>query len=263
VDRAKRVTDVLRSIQLQNLGIAHGFNLRSGGLSAGPFASFNLGRGVGDEPMRVQENRERFARAVSFPENALYEVSQVHGSSIHRVVPGVALEVVREIPADGLLAVGAGLAIAVRSADCVPILLADPQTGAVAALHAGWRGVVAGVVQAGVASLRAARRGEGVGRSAIVAAIFPHIRRCCFEVGTDVAEALAAASSDRAVVDRTGNKPHVDLTRAVLAQLVGAGIERAHIDDVAGCTCCEPARFFSYRRDGASSGRHLTAIISR
>jgi polyphenol oxidase len=263
VGRAKRVTDVLRSLQLQNLGIAHGFNLRSGGVSAGAFLSFNLGRGVGDEAARVQANRERFARAVGYPEAALYEVSQVHGRSIHRVAPGAGVATVRETLADGLVAMGPGLAIGVRSADCVPILLADPETGAVAALHAGWRGVVQGVVEAGVASLRAAGRGQGEARSPIVAAIFPHIRRCCFEVGTEVAEALAAASSDRAVVDRTYDKPHVDLARAVLAQLVGAGIERARIDDVPGCTCCEPARFFSYRRDGAASGRHLTAIVSR
>jgi polyphenol oxidase len=257
------VTDVLRSLQLQNLGIAHGFSLRSGGVSAGPFASFNLGRSVGDEAARVQANRERFARAVGYPEAALYEVSQVHGRLIHVVAAGAAVATVREERADGLVAPLPGLAIGVRTADCVPILLADTGTGAVAALHAGWRGVARGVVEAGVASLRAACQAQGVTRSVIVAAIFPHIRRCCFEVGTEVAEALVTASSDGAVVDRIGEKLHVDLTRAVLAQLMGAGIERAHIDDVPGCTRCEPERFFSYRRDGAASGRHLTAIVSR
>jgi polyphenol oxidase len=262
VGRAKRVTDVLRSLQLQNLGIAHGFNLRTGGVSAGPFASFNLGRSVGDEAARVHANRERFARAVGYPETALYEVSQVHGRSIQVVAPGAAVATVRQTPADGLVAALPGLAIGVRSADCVPILLADRATGAVAALHAGWRGVVLGVVEAGVASLCAAGQRQGGAWSGIVAAIFPHIRRCCFEVGPEVAEALATASSDGAVVDRTGEKPRVDLARAVLAQLVGAGIEPAHIDDVPGCTRCEPARFFSYRRDGAASGRHLTAIVS-
>jgi polyphenol oxidase len=247
------VTDVLRSFQLQNLGIAHGFNLRSGGVSAGPV----------DEAARVRANRERFARAVGYPEAALYEVSQVHGRSIQVVGPGAAVAAIRQTPADGLVAVGAGLAIGVRSADCVPILLADGATGAVAALHAGWRGVVAGVVEAGVASLRAAGQGPGDARSRIVAAIFPHIRRCCFEVGTDVADALATAAPDGVVVDRSGEKPHADLARAVLAQLVLAGIERARIDDIPGCTRCEPERFFSYRRDGAASGRHLTAIVSR
>jgi YfiH family protein len=253
------VTDVLRSLQLQDLGIAHGFNLRSGGVSSAPFASFNLGRNVGDDLARVQENRERFARSLGYREPALYEVEQVHGRSIRVVKAGDAVATVRETRADGLIAVGSGLPIGVRSADCVPILLAHGPSGAVAALHAGWRGVVTGVVEAGVAALRA----QGVAAPEIVAAIFPHIRRCCFEVGTEVADALAAASPDAAVVDRTREKLHADLTRAVLAQLLRAGVDRARIEDVPGCTRCEPARFFSYRRDGAASGRHLTAIVSR
>jgi polyphenol oxidase len=247
------VTDVLRSLQLQNLGVAHGFSLRSGGASSSR----------GDDAAGERASRARLARSLGYREAALYEVSQVHGRAIQVVKPGAAVATVRQTHADGLVAVGPGLPIGVRTADCVPILLADSRTGAVAALHAGWRGVVAGVVEAGIAAVHAAGQAQGGAPAVIVAAVFPHIRRCCFEVGSEVADALAAAIADDSVVDRSRHKPHVDLARAVVAQLVRAGVDRACIDDVPGCTRCDSARFFSYRRDGAASGRHLTAIVSR
>ena len=103
----------------------------------------------------------------------------------------------------------------------------------------------------------------GPGR--VLAAIGPHIETCCFEVGDDVAAELAAASTQGAAVieRRAGARPHVDLRRVVRAQLVAAGVGDADIDDVAGCTVCDAARFFSYRRDGARSGRLLSAIVAR
>ena len=147
-----------------------------------------------------------------------------------------------------------------RIADCAPLLLLDTESGAVAALHAGWRGTVGGVVAAGVQALL--QRGGGR-REALAVAIFPHIRRCCFEVGDDVAAELARPRPIRDVVDRSRGKPHVDLTAILVAQLAALGVARERIDDVAGCTRCEAQRFFSFRRDGKQSGRHLAAIVSR
>jgi copper oxidase (laccase) domain-containing protein len=118
----------------------------------------------------------------------------------------------------------------------------------VAAIHAGWRGVVGGVVRAGVGLL---------GGRALVAAIGPCIGPCCFEVGRDVAEKLGF------VVRETGDKAYVDLRAAVRSQLVALGLDDARIEDVAGCTRHEPGRFHSFRRDGANSGRMLAAIRSR
>jgi YfiH family protein len=132
----------------------------------------------------------------------------------------------------------------------------------VAAIHAGWRGTVRGVVEAGVRALL----GAGSGRpEQLRAAIFPHIRACCFEVGEDVAQELldATPGGDLAVIDRSRAKPHVDLAAIVSAKLHALGLERGHVEQVEGCTRCEPQRFFSYRRDGKRSGRHLAAIVSR
>jgi YfiH family protein len=143
----------------------------------------------------------------------------------------------------------------VRVADCVPVLVGARTSGAVAAIHAGWRGVVAGVLGAALAALD----GDAGRERERVAAIGPCIGPCCFEVGADVAESIARATDEPRVVTRVvGDKAFVDLRRAVRAQLAKAGV--VDVEDVPGCTRCEPARFFSFRRDAAASGRHLAAI---
>jgi YfiH family protein len=173
---------------------------------------------------------------------AVIQVKQVHGARAVRAAEAARQE------ADALVAREAGVAVGVRVADCVPVLVADETSGAVAAIHAGWRGVVGGVVRAGV---------ELLGGTRLVAAIGPCIGPCCFEVGRDVAERIGF------VVREHGDKAYVDLRAAVRAQLVALGLDDAHIEDVAGCTKHEPERFHSFRRDGARSGRMLAAIRSR
>jgi YfiH family protein len=158
---------------------------------------------------------------------------------------------------DAVVALRGELACGVRSADCVPILLGDLQSGAVAAVHAGWRGVVAGVVGAAVQGLRAEIGAEGE----LVAAIGPHISVAAFEVGEDVAAELGRASDARDVVVRSEAHFRVDLRRIVRAQLTATGMDASAIDDVFGCTMGEPERYFSFRRDGQKSGRHLSAIV--
>lgn len=241
----------VRSALLDEHGFAHGFSTRQGGVSEGPFASLNLARTVGDDPAAVAENTRRFEAAIGGPAR-LYEVSQVHGDALVEVA-GEPVADIRRIEADGLLARIAGAAVAVRTADCVPVLLADPETGAVAAVHAGWRGVEARIVGGAVARLGPAPR--------LLAAIGPHIRLDAFEVGPEVAERIAAVAHGEPVVERREPRPHVDLARAVRAQLVHAGVER--IDDVGGCTHAEADRFFSHRRDRGNTGRHLSAIAAR
>jgi len=160
-------------------------------------------------------------------------------------------------------------AAGVRVADCVPILLGDEASGAVAAIHAGWRGVVAGVVRAGALFLAGDPEGDAsperlVRPSAVVAAIGPCIGACCFEVGADVADAIERACASGAVVARRdGSKAFVDLRAAVRAQLVALGIDPSRVDDVGGCTKHEADRFHSFRRDGQNSGRMLAAIATR
>ncbi len=250
---------LLRSALLSHHGFSHGFSLRQGGVSRAPYDTMNLGRNVGDQPEHVAENHRRMAEAVGYREAALFELSQVHGSVVEQVRQGDDAERLRTHSGDGLVTACRGLAVAVRTADCIPVLVADPQTRAVAALHAGWRGTAAGVVLAGISSLC---RLADARPKRLSAAIFPHIRACCFEVGEDVASELARASVASHVVHRGREKPHVDLAKLVRAQLMAAGVAAESIEDVAGCTQCEASRFFSFRRDGQASGRHLAVIVA-
>ncbi len=250
---------ILQSESLTRLGFAHGFSLRTGGVSHAPYDSLNLGRVVGDDPAAVAENHRRMAEAVGYPDGTLFETSQVHGVRVREVMVGEAPAAVREEEADALLAVSAGVAIGVRAADCLPLLVVDPKSRAVTAVHAGWRGTVAGVAPLAV---RALRDRTGAPAERLHAAVFPHIRACCFEVGGDVAEQITAASPDKHVIDTTHARPHAVLAAVIRAQLAAAGLSPDKVDDVAGCTRCEPERFFSFRRDGTRSGRHLLAVVA-
>lgn len=250
---------VLRSKLLDAAGVAHGFSTREGGVSVGPYASMNLGWSVGDDPRAVEENHQRLAAAIGHERSALRLATQVHGASVLDA-DSVTRDRRSEPPGtghDALVTRSAGTAIGVRTADCVPILVADPATGAVAAIHAGWRGVVQGVVGNAIEALAP----DPTGRGRLVAAIGPHIRAERFEVGQDVAQQIAEAS-DASVVIAGTPRPHVDLARAIRIQLERAGLAASHIDDVGGCTLAEPERFHSHRRDGDKSGRMLSVVVA-
>jgi YfiH family protein len=254
------MVDLLRSERLLRHGFRHGFALRTGGVSEGPFASANLGRSVGDVPARVEENLRRLARAVGFSPSELYEVSQVHGREVRVVDRLEAPADVRRDRADALAGRGVGLALGVRVADCGSVLLADPATGAIAAVHAGWRGAVSGVVPRTIAALL---RAHGARPEDLLAVIGPHIRRASFEVGPEVALQMAGAAPGAEVVYDASPRPYADLTAVLVHQLRAAGIPPAQIDDLGGCTYAEPGRFFSHRRDHGRTGRHLAVIVGR
>lgn len=246
-----------KSALLGRVGFRHAFFTRGGGVSAGPYASLNFSVAVGDSQENVDENLRRAAAVLGVAVPRIYFASQIHGRNVLEVDGTEDRQAVLFREADAVLSRHPDVACAVRIADCVPVLLGDPATGDVAAVHAGWRGVVAGVVEHAVSSL-----GAGRGTSGFVAAIGPHISVRAFEVSEDVARQLREASPDPDVVNRTlGIKPHVDLRRIVRAQLRRAGLADDHIDDVAGCTVADPD-LFSYRRDGKRSGRHLAAIVA-
>jgi YfiH family protein len=213
---------------------------------------------VGDSEANVAENLARAATALGVSTERLYYLSQVHGKVAVSLQGDERRTEVVERQGDALTSLNPDCAIGVRVADCVPILLADSHSGAVAAVHAGWRGLVAGVVEAGVEAVRGA---AGSGKE-LVAAIGPHISVGAFEVSEEVATTLAGCSPDPNVIDRRyGAKPHVDLAKIATAKLEALGVPRANIDRVGGCTFLEPERYFSFRRDGPRSGRHLAAIV--
>ena len=175
---------------------------------------------------------------------------QVHGATVH-VTHGP------PAPAqgDGLWTRTPGLVVAVRVADCVPILLWDPGAPAVAAVHAGWRGTAQDIAGEAVA---VGARSLGADPSRLRAALGPSIGPCCFEVGDEVVEALRALGlgDDRfGLREDPRARPHVDLRAANRALLRRAGLADHHVEDVGGCTCCHPDRYESFRRDGPASGR--------
>ncbi len=201
----------------------------------------------------------RLAAHLGVAANGLREAKQVHGAA----VVTARLEPVPEgTEADALVTAVAGVAVAIKVADCVP-LVARSDTGAVAAIHAGWRGFVAGVIPNALAELGRVSGSDRVATWTVV--IGPHIGSCCFEVGADVAETIAAASDHRdgVVVPQAGGKnPHVDLDLAVRVHLARAGIAAENVTRLEGCTRCDAERFHSYRRDGANAGRHRIAAVA-
>ncbi|MBN2192023.1 MAG: peptidoglycan editing factor PgeF [Polyangiaceae bacterium] len=252
--------DFLESPVLRRAGFRHAFFTRKGGVSTGPFATLNFSRSVGDAEANVEANLERAAATLGVPRANLFLLTQVHSAIVVELGPGDVATNTAERSGDALVAARGGRACCVRVADCVPILLADRVSGAVAAVHAGWRGVAADIVGLAVAALRRAVARE----VELVAAIGPHISTAAFEVGDDVATILAGIAPERAVVQRSPlGRPHVDLGNLVRVQLERAGVASDDIDDVPGCTVADADRFFSYRRDGARSGRHLAAIVSQ
>lgn len=212
------------------------FTTRRGGYSTGPYESLNLGRLTEDQPAAVRKNRALVGQQVGRP---LAMVHQVHGAAIRQA---------ETLPAepdllrgDGVITAQAGLAPAVLVADCLPVVVTA--AGAVAMLHAGWRGLAEGILRVGVGAV-----GELAGADGRVqAAIGPGIRACCYEVGEEVHQAFAAYGSGA----RSSN--NLDLAAVATAQLQRAGVEVVH--DLGLCTACQPELFFSHRRDHGTTGR--------
>ena len=187
----------------------------------------------------------------------LYRARQVHGDAVVVVRPESDPAAMREQHADVLVTAAAGLAVGVLTADCVPILLCAPARDACAAVHAGWRGTVARSARAAVLALRDQ---YGVRPDELVAAIGPAICVACYDIGADVAAAIARVDP-LAVGRKADGCFHADLRRANRTLLTRAGLDPAAIHDVAGCTRCDPRnRFHSYRRDRELRGEQLAFI---
>jgi polyphenol oxidase len=248
----------LTSGLLARAGFTHAFFTRRGGVSEGPFAALNLSPEVGDRAEHVLENLGRAARTVGLTPERVYVAAQLHDRGVILLHGSESPNAVARTAADAIVSSALGIGCAVRTADCVPILLADPDTGRVAAVHAGWRGVVRHVIAS--ATDRMVELGSR--RSSLLAAFGPHIGPEAFEVGGDVAQQLARASSAESRVALSSNgKALVSLAAVVRAQLHAAGLAEEQIEQVPGCTYRDASQFFSYRRDGQRSGRMLAVIV--
>jgi YfiH family protein len=248
----------LASGLLARAGFTHAFFTRRGGVSEGPFATLNLSPQVGDLEERVRENLGRAARSLALSAERVYVAAQTHDRDVVVLDGTEQADAVARTAADAIVSSAPGIGCGVRTADCVPILLADPESGRVAAVHAGWRGLVRHVIASATERMSAL----GSRRSALLAAFGPHIGPDAFEVGDDVAAEIVQASSAEGVVQRapTG-KALASLARVVRAQLIAAGLDDARIEQVPGCTYRDASQFFSYRRDGQRSGRMLAIIM--
>ena len=221
----------------------HGFFTRIGGVSVGPFASLNCSLSGQDDRASVLENRARAARAIGADPNFLVGLTQVHGPDVIRVEePWLAGAGPR---ADAMVTDRPGVALGIVTADCAPVLFADLSAGVVGAAHAGWRGAVAGVLEATIVAMEAL----GATRAGIAAAIGPCIRQPSYEVAADLRDAVLAAdpADARFFADGARNARWLfDLAGYCAARLGDAGI--GAVDTIQADTLADASRFFSHRR---------------
>jgi purine-nucleoside/S-methyl-5'-thioadenosine phosphorylase / adenosine deaminase len=221
------------------------FTTRRGGFSSGPYESLNLGRLTADRPEDVRRNRAALKEQLGVQ---LSYIRQVHGTDVRRVVapPAEPIDGVDLPECDGQATAMPGVAPMVMTADCLPVAVAGP--GAVAMLHAGWRGLAGGILAEGVDAVR-----ELGAEGLLAAAIGPGAGLCCYEVGEDVHAAFAQQDLDI----RHGR--NLDLKGIAREQLERAGVEVVH--DVGLCTICgDPTLLFSHRRDGGITGRQAGVV---
>ena len=242
--------------------VRHGFSTRQGGVSAAPWDSLNLGVGRGDDPAAVAENYRRFCGTVGVDEHRAVLSKQVHETTVRVCTvadAGKGLGSLRDYTADALITNQPDLPLVVFSADCGIILLYDPVQRAVGAVHAGWRGCAAGILEKTVAAMTAE---YGTKPENMLAAIGPCIGQCCFETDGDVPAAMEAALGNDAspCVERRGAKYHVDLAGLNRQWLLRSGLTPDHIDTCGLCTACRPDLFWSHRKMGEARGAQIAMI---
>ena len=239
----------------------HAFPTRLGGASGGALASLNLGLGRGDSPAALAENYARLGRAVGFDPARCVLTRQVHGDVIRRVTAAdpAGLDAPRP-DCDALITDVPDTALVIFTADCIPVLLYDPDTGAVGAAHCGWRGTALGLAEKTAQAMAAA---FGSRPESLRCAIGPGISKCCFETHEDVPNAMMAALGVSALqcmeVKETG-KFAVDLKGLNRMRLLAAGLTEEHIALCADCTACLPDKYWSHRKMGTARGSMAAAI---
>jgi polyphenol oxidase len=241
--------------------VRHGFSTRHGGVSSAPGGNLNLSHVSWDSAPRVDENRRRFMTALGVETATLATLSQIHSDRLH-IIEEKAGQWNQRPQADALATRLQSVALAVQIADCFPILLVDPKAGAIAGVHAGWRGTLARIVSKTVQTMKLELDCDP---ARLMVAIGPGIRRCCFEVGPEVVEAFEREFPGARLAEPHPANPGrslLDLRQAVDLQFAEAGIPHSQVFDLGLCTRCRVDEFFSYRGEGPKSGR-LMAVISR
>lgn len=246
----------------EGIGVPHCFTTRLGGVSEGCLESLNIGLHRGDFPENVEENYRILADALGFATKNLVMPRQVHSATVRTVTKNdhIGLDHHMYPECDGLITNDPGTALLVFTADCTPVLLLDPVTGAVGAVHAGWRGTAADIAGKAVRKMVAE---FGCEAKNIRAAIGPNIGPCCFETDRDVPEAMIAqfGKAAKAFIRPNGEKYFLDLKQINALALRRAGVHQIEISG--DCTMCQNHRFWSHRAHGALRGSQGAIIVCK
>lgn len=248
------------------------FSTRTGGVSSLPTEALNLGFFSGDAEENVRENRRRFLAAIGASDRRLVTMHQVHGGETVAVSSQSAgrasANSAGKMPAlpgtpkcDGIITADPALLLGVQAADCLPILIADPDTRVVVAVHAGWKGTAARVVERTLARMRLE---FGVETDGCFVAMGPSARVCCYEIGPDVVQIFKKSFgyAKQLLIEQPNGRVHLDIPAANCQQLLYAGVAENNVFVSEYCTMCRPDLFFSYRREKESGrvGRLLGVI---
>ena len=250
--------DVVESDILKSPNLRHGFFTNQGGVSVGIYSGLNAGLGSFDEESKVIENRRRARTHLSKRELPLCTLYQCHSNRVVEVIRPWSEN--KRIEADALVTSEAGIIIGVVTADCVPVLMADPVAGVIAVAHAGWKGALSGIIENAVSKMERL----GAQRSSIKAATGPSIQQASYEVGPEIREWFVRLSPDYSAFFLSGQDDRFkfDLPGFVEARLAAAGVRDPRISALD--TYRDAARFFSYRRsmhrNEPDYGRQLSAI---
>ena len=239
----------------------HGFFGRAGGISTLPhLASLNIGAFLGDEIETIKHNRNLLIGALGGdPAHGVW-ANQIHSDRVLTVTEENYLSL-RCAECDGFVTAQKGITLIVKTADCTPILLCDPENGVIGALHAGWRGAVAQIAARGVEAMCRL----GAEPQKITAAIGPCIRMCCYAIGDEVTEKIREICPDPTGIisermTENGVQQYADIAQLNRFVLLSAGVKEEHIAVSDECTCCHPDRWFSHRASGGKRGVMGAAI---
>ena len=247
-----------------NIDTTHAFSTRFGGVSSGIFATLNLGLNLDDKQENIRENYKRLCDAIGIETDDIVFSNQVHGTTIRTVsksdrgglfIPG-------KPQADGLITNEPGVALMVFTADCVPILLYDPDKGAIGAVHAGWRGTVTGIASVAV---QAMINEFGCNPCDIRVAIGPGISLCCYEVGEEVVDALMTKAGEMSIdiggnvcVQSHNSKYNIDIKEFNRLMLIKSGITDISVSNE--CTNCSNDKYWSHRFTKGQRGSQAAII---
>jgi polyphenol oxidase len=234
--------------------LRHGFSTRHGGVSG----SLDLKDVSWDSPNQVRENKRRFLTALQMDASSLITMHQVHSNRVHAIEE--LADQGNQLEGDALITRVENAALAIKTADCLPVLMVDPVHKAIGAVHCGWRGTLSRILPNTIQEMQQAFDSAP---AELLLAVGPGIRACCFEVGAEIVQLFEESYPDSQIARPTPERPEkyqLDLFKILKIQMDASGILHQNCHDLGICTCCNTQDFFSYRAEGSASGRMMAVI---